>query len=108
MAGDKRLHFRKNMEIPINFEDEFGSSLIYLLSKDISLGGVFLDGDVPIRVGSQTFLNFTLPGDTGFIRCTAKVVRVVREEEKIEGFGVQFTNVADIDRLKLENFIKKT
>jgi c-di-GMP-binding flagellar brake protein YcgR len=106
MAGDKRLHFRKQIEVPINFEDEFGNSLIYLLSKDISLGGIFLDGDVPIKVGSQTFLNFILPGDSVSIRCTAKVVRIVREEEKIEGFGVQFVNVADIDRLKLENFIK--
>ncbi|MBU4484763.1 PilZ domain-containing protein [bacterium] len=108
MPNEKRLYTRKKTEFPVFFEDEFGDPLIYLYSKDVSLGGIYLDGEVPIKVGSQAFMSFAFPDDYSPIKCTAKVVRVVREEDQINGFGIQFLNMSDIDRVRIENFMLGT
>jgi len=53
-------------------------------SRDISLGGMFLDGLCPVRIGTEVTLSFELPrlGEVkipGFVRWTTPT-----------GFGVQF------------------
>ena len=49
---ERRLHPRREYRTRIVFEDEFGDGLFYVNSADISMGGIFLASDVPLRLGT--------------------------------------------------------
>ena len=59
---EKRLHPRRAHRTRVVFEDEFGEGLFYVYSQDVSIGGLFLASDIPVRLGTMMFLSFTLPG----------------------------------------------
>lgn len=96
---EKRLFSRKLIRAKVVFEDEFGEGLIYLYAEDISLGGLFLSSDIPIRVGSYVFLSFRLPNSSMEIRATGQVVRTTRPKKAAGvddkgGLGVRFVGLS--------------
>lgn len=113
--NEKRLSLRRKWRSKIVFEDEFGEGLIYLYSKDISLGGVFLDKPPPLQLGAFLFLSFTLPGKKKPLRMTGQVVRFIEhpvqsksETQKTKiGAGVRFVDLDPATFQQLSEFIRQ-
>lgn len=96
--ADRRIFPRKLLRTKVVFEDEFGEGLFYLYSEDVSLGGLFVSGDIPIKIGSYVFLSFMLPGTSTKISATGQIMRLAREsggDQKKQGMGVRFIGLAE-------------
>lgn len=105
---DRRLNLRRPWRSKIVFADEFGRGLIYLYSKDISLGGVFLENPPPLRMGAQLLLSILLPGKKRPLKITGQVVRFVEHETDAKvrcGMGVRFVDVDPEARRHLVSFV---
>lgn len=107
---EKRIYPRKLINSRVVFEDEFGEGLICLNASDISLGGLFITSDIPIKEGSYVLLSFNLPGSAVTIRATGQVVRIVRAASerglgKREGFGVRFVGLSEDAVAAIEDYV---
>lgn len=113
--NEKRIALRRKWRSKIVFEDEFGEGLIYLHSRDISLGGVFLETPPPLRLGAHLFLSFTLPGKKRPLRITGQVVRFVehpfsqggKPQKTKKGAGVRFVDLDPEAFRQLAAFLQK-
>ncbi|MFH1653862.1 MAG: PilZ domain-containing protein [Pseudomonadota bacterium] len=101
-APQRRIFPRRHFKTKVIFEDEYGEDIFYLNSKDISLGGMFLEYDVPLKLGSLLFLSFSLPGFKKPFHFTAEVVRVATFDHAESGIGVRWLGLGQrvIDDLK--------
>ena len=97
---EKRIHPRKHLRTQVVFEDEFGDGLFYVYSEDVSLGGLFLASDIPVRTGTLLFLSFEMPGYKRPLRITGEVVR-----KENSGFGIRFVGLADIAKERIKEYL---
>jgi Tfp pilus assembly protein PilZ len=81
---EKRSHARVPLEIPIVCEPK-GAAAFSATSKDISIGGMYVDSAETPSFGAELVIVALLPGAKQEVRLPA-VVRWV----KPGGFGVQF------------------
>jgi len=106
---ERRLYPRRRARIKIVFKDEFGDGLIALWSEDISVGGIFIASDIPIRVGSYVFLSFSLPDSGDEINATGQIVRVAKkgegEESEREGIGIRFVGLSAAATEAIRRFV---
>jgi uncharacterized protein (TIGR02266 family) len=105
---ERRLFPRKLIDTKVVFEDEFGEGVIFLNVEDISLGGLFISADIPIKIESYVFLSFLLPGSKNKIHATGQVVRVTRREgdkEIREGMGIRFVGLSREAADEISEFI---
>jgi uncharacterized protein (TIGR02266 family) len=110
---EKRLYPRRPIRTQVVFENEDSEGVLYFFSTDISAGGLFLESDVPIRLGTQVFLRFSLAPKAKPIQATGEVVRVMRTENSAEGkgkvgIGIRFIYIHPLDRELIQEFINKT
>ncbi len=52
---EKRIYPRRTLRTQVIFEDESGEGFIYFYSTDVSIGGIFLESDVPLKIGTRVF-----------------------------------------------------
>lgn len=104
-GGDRRLFVRKPLKCQVIFEDELGEPLLALESENLSLGGLFLHGDIPIRTGARTFLSFHLPTAPMPIRLVGEVVRLQSAGAPVHGMGIRFVEVPSDIRAQLEAWL---
>lgn len=105
---ERRVFPRKQLRTRVIFEDETGEGFIYFYSTDVSVGGVFFESDVPLKVGTRVFLSFSLRDGDRPLRTTGQVVRV--EHEKGAGFvvlgvGIKFLDLSEENRRVIENYV---
>lgn len=105
--GEHRIFERYPYKTKVTFDDEFGEGFFYLYSKDISLGGLFLASNIPIRVGTLTFLSFVLPPHKRPLRITGEVVRVSEEGKSKQGMGIRFVGLPNIAVERMKVFLSK-
>lgn len=104
---EKRVHRRKALNTEVVFEDEFGDGLFYVESSDVSMGGLFLDSDIPLKTGTMMFLSFTIPGHKRPVRVTGQVVRRgVADVDGSSGMGIRFVGLSEMARKRLEEFLE--
>lgn len=106
-GAEKRIFPRKTLRSQVIFEDESGEGFIYFYSTDISIGGLFLESDIPLKMGTLVFLSFKLTEDSSPLRATGKVVRVERDEagQTPVGMGVQFVDLPEVQKNQIASFI---
>lgn len=107
---ERRLFPRKLMRTKIVFEDEFGDGMVWLHAEDISLGGLFIESDIPIKVGSYVFLSFFLPDSNIKIRATGQIVRAVKKAGSAEldgrgGLGVRFVGLSSEATKAIQEYV---
>jgi hypothetical protein len=88
-AANLRFTFRTD-------RDETGQ----VFSRSLSSAGAYLKSDHPPPPGARLHLRFHLPGDEHEIACTG----VVRHAHDDAGFGVEFVEIASLDRARLDAF----
>ena len=107
-GSEKRVYPRKRLRTRVVFEDETGEGFIYFYSTDVSLGGIFLESDIPLKVGTRVFLSFSLGEPGPSVRATGKVVRVERDTGgalPVVGMGVQFVDLPEVARQPIQSFV---
>ena len=107
-AAEKRIHPRRVLRSRVVFEDESGEGFIYFYSTDLSLGGLFLESDIPLPLGTEVFLSFNLRDGESPLKTKAKVVRVARDESSalpVFGMGVQFVNLPEKVLKSIQDYI---
>jgi len=93
------------VEIPI--ELTAGGDLYFHVSGDLSAGGAYFDRAIPHPVGTAVKLSFCLPGENSSpIRCKGEVVNVPDAGDAL-GMGVQFVELAEADRGRIEAFMNR-
>ena len=105
---EKRIFNRKTLRTKVVFEDETGEGFIYFYSTDVSLGGLFLESDIPLKVGTQVFLSFAIGERGPLIRTTARVVRLEKGTEEslnVVGMGTQFVDLSKESHEVLEAYV---
>lgn len=84
-----------------------GTGVMVLFSRNISVGGLFMETTIPLDVNSFVFLKFKLPGSEKPITTQARVVRISKlTDENIEGIGCEFERVSYDEKRLIEEFVK--
>jgi uncharacterized protein (TIGR02266 family) len=106
MSSDKRKAERVKKQIKSEVVSE---DLISLSSTvDLSRGGIFISTPEPLESGSEVTLSINSPeGESIEVK---GLVRWLREDEVADGktgMGIEFTDITDSDRKKIEDIIKQ-
>lgn len=107
---EKRLYPRRPIRTQVVMENGDSEGVLYFFTTDISAGGLFLESEKAIEMGTQVFLRFSLLPHSKPIQATGEVVRVMRDEtqpgSKV-GIGIRFVYVHPLDRELIQEFISQ-
>lgn len=91
----KRSEDKKNLEMDI------------IPIKNIGLGGVFLQADVPYKAGTEIDIQFIVPDHTKPITIKCKVAWS-KTQPDVPGMGVEFISISDEDKDILIEYFNNT
>lgn len=101
MGEDKRDNLRHFAFTEVSYEHR-GLQFQGRIS-DLSQGGFFIDSINPLPEGSLISFQFSLPGDESEIPITGE--GRVAWKRPMQGMGISFTQLSDMDRERLKNFL---
>lgn len=101
---ERRIFPRKKGNLKVTFLDEFADGLFYVISRDISLSGIYLDSDVPLQTGTLLRMAFAIPPHKREIVVTGQVVRQNTQGGR-SGSGVKFVGLANDALLRLTKYL---
>ncbi|HEV2348375.1 MAG TPA: PilZ domain-containing protein [Terriglobia bacterium] len=99
-TGNRRKHPRASLATQIQCEE----SMSLAFARDISVGGMFIETDQPMPVGSRITLRFNLDENEPIMVASAEVTYQVGRM----GVGVKFIDVSTEDLERIENFVGKS
>lgn len=108
---DRRKAPRIPLKTPIVFKPlgrkkEFTSDY----SENLSTNGIFLVTDVPLEIGIQLELHFSLPNSRKLIKAEGRVVWKTKHQEgkdEHEGVGIEFTKIDDESKKIISEFVER-
>jgi type IV pilus assembly protein PilZ len=103
-SQDRRTSPRFSVEVDLGVYSE--SNFFTGLTRDISDGGLFVATHVPLSVGSDVTVKFTLPGCEE-VSAKGVVVWMRDPHEGMPGMGVRFTELRPEDEALIHRFIAK-
>jgi len=106
---ERRRYFRIKLITKVTLvQDE---RFHYFYSRDLSVGGVFLETEEPYAIGTELKMEIPLPEVAERIKVKGKVVRRVlpaeRQKGNIPGMGVHFTDMSPENQAMLADFIAR-
>jgi hypothetical protein len=99
---DKREHRRARLVTQVRCEALGREEM--LLTRDVSVGGVFVSAKDPFPMGSEIALNLQLAAGGNSLAATGKVVYSLLGL----GMGIQFTSLTDEHRAALQKFVDES
>jgi c-di-GMP-binding flagellar brake protein YcgR len=99
---ERRQHRRAKLVTQIRCEALDREDL--MLTRDVSIGGLFITAKNPLPLDSEVTLSFHLAPATPAITCRGKVVYSVRGL----GMGIQFFDVSEETRQTLQKFVDES
>ena len=98
---------RGGPRIPIEMwvEETTGSERYFRRAGNLSRGGLRLEHTIPLPVGTQVNLTFTLPGDTKPIAVSGEIVSAAGPEEL--RMGVKFVDPSPAARAQIDAFLAR-
>jgi hypothetical protein len=103
MGGDKRDNLRHFAITEVSYEHR-GLQFQGRIS-DLSQGGFFIDSINPLPEGSLISFRFSLPGDKSEIPITGE--GRVAWKHPMQGMGISFTRLSDVDLDRLKVFLSR-
>jgi len=104
---ERRNHQRMPLETSVTWNSE--TNFYTGFTNDISEGGIFVSTYAVAARGAKMVLEFTLPDNKEKI-CVQAEVRWLREynpdSDANPGMGLEFVNLSDEDRQRIDAFIK--
>ncbi|MFZ5470472.1 MAG: PilZ domain-containing protein [Myxococcota bacterium] len=95
---------RRQRRIPVDLwiEVERAGELYFQRASNLSVGGAYFAQTIPLPVGTDVQLRFSLPGEEHQIACQGEIVNA-----KELGMGVQFSSISEADRDRIETLIDR-
>jgi len=107
-SQEKRRHARFPVKIRIRYRTTGGFFQDY--AQNLSIGGIFIETDDPLPMGTRLSLEFCLPDLDSAIRTDGVVVHRIpgrRAGGSTEGgMGIQFSELDDKNRKLLEEYAR--
>ena len=97
----KTANRREAPRIPLATQIHIDDSMALAFSRDLSVGGMFIETKLPCEIGTPIDLRFHLSDDTPVVIASALVRYVVANM----GMGVQFTEMEWEDRNRIKHFV---
>lgn len=114
-SEEKRKHPRAPIRTEITCyktpdEIQRGTGMIIFFSRDISVGGIFIDTSISLDIRSTIYLKFQLPNSPRNIIAQGKVVRINKGDtpEQMNGIGIEFEYLDSDDRKSIADYVKQT
>ncbi len=103
MRGPMMAEKRRYLRIPFHttVTCEWAKKSVKLDSKNISAGGMLLEPNPALAVGTEFDLEFALPQVQEHLTVRAEVLHTTERD----GIGIQFLNLSPQDRETIENYI---
>jgi len=101
----RRSDRRYDRRVAIDIDHDGGTLSSY--TRNISLGGVFIDSDKTMPFGAKVRLKFRVPSQTDLIEVDGQVRWVEMEEGQVRGIGIRFEGLRARDVWALNKFFEK-
>jgi uncharacterized protein (TIGR02266 family) len=101
----RRSDRRYERRVPIEFGHD-GTSF-NAATRNISLGGVFIETDQTLPFGARIAMKFHIPTQTEIIEVEGQVRWLEMEEGRLRGIGVRFEGLRARDVWALNKFFEK-
>jgi uncharacterized protein (TIGR02266 family) len=101
----RRSDRRYERHVPIDFSHE-GSSF-HGSTRNISLGGVFIDTEQTLPFGAKVTLKFKVPTQSEPIEVDGQVRWLEMEDGRLRGIGIRFEGLRARDVWALNKFFEK-
>lgn len=104
-GSERRASPRASSRLEVSYEDV--ERQVFLPSRDVSEGGIFLLAPSAPAVGVHATLLFELPGNPTIVRLRGRVAR--RQTHPVSGFAVRFdAQASSSDGLRhVRNFVER-
>jgi len=78
-------------------------------ARNINEGGVFIETDTPMEIGSSVALQFKLPGSDDLVEVEGFVVRTSNGDEPDEapGMGIEFGDLNSVSRQRIDELVRR-
>ena len=116
-TSQKRTHFRGKARLPLRLDVAFcpaesdTGELSRAVTRNISLGGAFIVHDEPLPIGTEIYLEISLPGLVEPLELGAEVRWLIPpgDGNSVAGMGVEFVDTSVDTQLRLtEYFASRT
>jgi len=104
-TSDRRRSARADLIVRVDYAtiDEIFSEF----TRDINEGGLFIETEKPKSIGTEVTLRFNLPGGNDGIETIGRVVRISSGDElSPPGMGIEFDDLTDEDRTRINDLIR--
>ena len=101
----RRSDRRYDRRVPIDFSHEGSSFSAH--TRNISLGGVFIETDQTLPFGAKIALRFKVPTQSDMIEVEGQVRWLEMDEGRLRGIGVRFEGLRARDVWALNKFFEK-
>lgn len=98
---EQRRHTRISVAVDIDFRSD--SNFFTAKTRDISLGGLFIETDVALSVGAHVAVSLHLLGKSYLV--SSEVAWVRTEDGVTRGVGVRFLDLHGAARRTIETFM---
>lgn len=93
---ENRVHRRAPLRLELNYRDATGGNFLFEYSLNISKGGIFIETDTPLAMGSRLAIRFQPPGMEDELSVEGVVTWVnPADSSPNPGMGVQWTDLSD-------------
>ena len=99
---ERRQYRRASLVTQVKCEPQGREEL--LLTRDISIGGLFIKTPAPLPADSEVTLSFRVRPQAPVITCRGKVVNSLPRL----GMGIQFVDLDDSARSAIQNFVDES
>jgi uncharacterized protein (TIGR02266 family) len=101
----RRSDRRYDRRVAIDIDFDGGSLSSH--TRNISLGGVFIDSDRALPFGAKVHLKFRVPMQTDIIEVDGQVRWVEMDDGLVKGIGIRFEGLRARDVWALNKFFEK-
>ncbi len=108
VLGDRRTNLR--MSLLVLRVNGHRDNIFFGYAKDVSRSGMFIATVNPRKLGEEFTICFEIPADGSKIVCKCRVVWSREFDPKLEekpGMGIEFVDIDDETRAKIENWIAR-
>ena len=109
----RRAAPRVEAKMHVTYREPSGEHALTHFSINISTGGIFIETEVPLSVGTPLQLDFTLPGHHDVVRCKARVAWINQADGPSHsrlppGMGLQFFDLTLEDMALVRSFVMRS
>jgi uncharacterized protein (TIGR02266 family) len=101
----RRQDRRYERRVPIDVQFDGGALSTH--TRNISLGGVYVESERQLPFGTKVHLKFRVPSQTDVIEVDGQVRWVEMEEGHVKGIGIRFEGLRARDVWALNKFFEK-